>query len=223
MKIALTSLWIAALCLLFATYNRLTTSRETRDVASGEDSSLSADLVGRQVINAPPEPARGAAISSSRASQGAAVEDPAVVSGSLGSLNILQASDEYHPTRERFLALAGAIYLALDATPDELAEAGEGPWQKFDLNTLRRELRPESELAALWTLPDTQALWALHQEQFLTQANLLILLGRVEHGATRNALERELEITRARLDELRLAIWNDPAYRALYLLSKELR
>jgi len=172
---------------------------------------------------APQESERGIDAPSTQASQGAASGHPPRAPGSLGSLNLLQASEEYHPTRERFLELAGAIYFALEASEDELDEAGDGPWQKFDLDTLRRELRPQSELEALWSQPDTQALWALHQEHYLAQANLLILLERVEHGATRDALERELETTRTRLDSLRLSIWNDPAYQALYLLSKELR
>jgi len=192
-------------------------------VGTPPDASLAAATRDPQHVPPPDDGGHGTDAPSLQANPEAANGGPQAVSGSLGVLNLLHASEEYHPTRERFMALAGSIHFALDASPDELADAGPGPWQKFDLESLRRELLPERELEALWTLPDTQALWRLHQEQFLAQSNLLILLDMPSTPSVREALEKELEATRGRLDDLRLSIWNDPAYQALYLLAKELR
>ena len=191
------------------------------------DDRASVDLAAGTLRDPPlhDDRGRGAGVSSSStASPGVAVRTTSAAAPiSLGSLNLLHASEEYHPTRERFMALAGSIHFALDASPEDLAEAGPGPWQKFDLPTLRRELLPERELDALWTLPDTKALWRIHQTEFLAQSNLLILLDHAATPSVREALEKELAATRGRLDSLRLSIWNDPAYQALYLLAKELR
>jgi hypothetical protein len=136
--------------------------------------------------------------------------------------NAASVSAEYHPTRERFMELAGSIRFALEASQEEWDEAGDGPWQEYDREALIRELRPESELEALWAQPDTQALWVRHQAEFLAQANLTMMRERAEPEA-RSVIDREILSTWRRLDQIREAIWNDPAYVALYRLSKELR
>lgn len=152
-----------------------------------------------------------------------------------GSLDTLGAKldPQYAPSHERWMDRAGSLERALEASPEDLAGLDLDFWEKHlewkwlldkDFAHLT-ELFPidiQGELEADWKLPDTQALWAVHQELFHAQANLVMLSDHAD-GQMKVALEDELMRVRAKLAELREAMWSTPDTKFLWSLSEALR
>jgi hypothetical protein len=193
--------------------------------------------VGREAVEALPAPVR-------EVEAGALVELP-----DWGLVGIAHLDGDYADTPEAFALMGASVVGTLDTTREELealepefwnarpewawlledAAWGDPPRARLVELERFRTLTPELDLAELYAQdPETRALWSVLQRHRWARANVANLLD--SGGASPalvEALEEDLELVEARLEEVRRALWGtsalDEAYSFLHDLARGLR
>lgn len=161
---------------------------------------------------------------------------PGGAGGLAGGISSYAGHGDFEVSEERFVALAAPIYRALELDWEDIPEGWTFDGRVYSIRELRNSMcgdeacvpEPERMLRILWERDahGVRTLFAEHQDLAAKQAECVALLERLQGPREREGVELQLSAVRARLDEIRCAIWSacgDPAYRWLYELDKVTR